>query len=357
MNGNIDWELLTMYVFGECSARQEEEVEAWAAGDPVRMDILNDLHEVYGHTGKAPGQQDQEKRRQDQTWAQVEAHMQKDADVPPTTAGRPARPERISRRFVRAAPRVATVIAAVALLVLLVMQWLPGGLLLGPVSEAKAFATQRGERTTIRLTDGTRVRLNADSKLQLLPEFEAGVRKVRLQGQAYFEVAPDPDRPFLVQAGAATTEVLGTEFDVNAYSDSVAVVVAEGRVALRSSEAASREEASQGEIVLTSRQAARLSPGSQPVAYEVDVARQLAWLSGALVFDSAAFEEVARTLERRYDVEVNLAGPAARGQLTARFSEEQPLGKVLIVIASVFDLQYEREEKVVTFYPLGSRSS
>ena len=376
MSSRINWDILTMYVFGECSVEQRKEVERWLAEDPVRKGTLDDLRAVHDSTGKTPNERADDERRQARTWAQVRAHMQQEtggglqeeegaASRAPSSPSRPATVRRAARHERRSAPRTAAILAAVALLTVLAWQlWS-----VEPAPEIKAFVTQRGERATIRLADSTHVHLNADSRLELLPGFEAGARKVRLRGQAYFEVAPNARRPFLVYAGPATTEVLGTKFDVNAYAGAAEVVVAEGKVAVRSgaplsqketvqNEASNKkakvlQESARGEVMLTSKQAARLGPNKELGVREVNLDRHLAWLRGELVFEDAAFVEVARQLERRYDVDVEmlLDGQAVRGQLTARFSEEQPLGKVLTVVASVFDLKYEQEEDLVTFSP------
>lgn len=370
MNDDARWDLLVMYVFEERPEEAKREVEAWLAGDPVRQEILDDLRAIYANTEPAPEERAEDERRQDRIWADMKAHIeqeqkqkveqeaeQQNAGLRPA-AGRFARQRRAARRSRPSFLRVAATAAAVAVIAVLVLQLQPGLLSFGTVSEAKAFATKRGERAQIRLAGGTRVHLNAQSRLEVLPGFGEDAREVRLQGQAYFEVATDEGRPFLVHAGPTTTTVLGTAFDVEAYSDEVEVVVAEGRVAFgpeapSSQEGAAQEKGGQEDVVLTGRQAARLRPGRALAVREVDLGRHLAWLRGALVFVDAPFGEVAQKLERWYDVDVSLDGPAVPGQLTVQLSEEQPLEQVLTVIAHVFKLTYELEHeskgKVVTF--------
>lgn len=104
--------------------------------------------------------------------------------------------------------------------------------------------------------------------------------------------------------------------------------------------------------MLTQRQAARLNPGRRPAVREVDLEPYLAWLSGALAFEDATFDEVARRLERHFDIDIRFDGPTAQGQLTARFAEKQPLDKVLTVVASVFDVGFARDGRSVTFSSL-----
>jgi transmembrane sensor len=367
MSSNVDWDLLAMYVLGECSADQKRIVERWLADDPLHSSMLDEVREAYDKAGKTPDERVRAEQRQEQTWAHIRAHMQQTAGTPrrgDSTAapGRPARPRRAAHRLGRAASLVVATLAIVAFALALASQWQPGLLAWFADAEVKTFVTQRGERATIRLADSTRIRLNADSRLEVRPGFEAGRREVELWGEAYFEVAPDVRRPFLVHATGATTEVLGTAFAVRSYADETEVVVAEGKVAVRPSTASSPrartqggrprrgEGATRGEVVLVPRQSARLALGGQPVVREVNLDSQLAWLSGALAFEDATFDEVSRRLERRYDIDIRLDGTGVRRQMTARFSEDQPLENVLTGVALVFGLDYRREGTAVTFW-------
>ena len=258
-----------------------------------------------------------------------------------------ARPSSVRPFFVRR--RVVTGVAALFIAALGAL-WLYGSSASAP--EAKTFATQEGQRAVVRLTDGTRVHLNVDSRLTLLANFGAARRGVRLEGEAFFEVAKDSARPFVVHAGGATTRVLGTAFDVSAYpdDDGARVVVKEGRVVLRSDQPSPATQ----EVVLTRRQMGQLlRSGERVVRKGLDVSRHLAWTKGQLVFENAPFKEVARKLERWYGLTVVLKDTAAppRGHLNARFAEDQPLSDVLSVVATAFHLEYERapNRKNVTF--------
>ena len=93
------------------------------------------------------------------------------------------------------------------------------------------------------------------------------------------------------------------------------------------------------------------------VSRGIDLDRYLAWTEGRLVFDHAPFEEVARQLERRYDVQVELAtAPQSLKRLNASF-ESESLGEILKSIAAALDLRYERAGRQVTFYPAASGNS
>src|SRR5699024_11863966 len=78
---------------------------------------------------------------------------------------------------------------------------------------------EKGQRGNITLSDGTKVILNADSKIILPEVFQSDKREVTLQGEAFFEVTHNPDRPFIINTGQAVVEVLGTSLDVRSYPD------------------------------------------------------------------------------------------------------------------------------------------
>ena len=91
--------------------------------------------------------------------------------------------------------------------------------------------TTRGQKSTITLTDGSQVRLNSESSLIYPERFEENVRSIQLVGEAFFDVARDENRPFIIKSGEVTTTVLGTSFNVSAFPDEdIEVTVATGKV-------------------------------------------------------------------------------------------------------------------------------
>ena len=294
----------------------------------------------------------------DALWGRVRKHVRQEAiakrverrDRPPLTR-KPSR-----RRSVRLLPRFAAVVAVVAVTALLIVlsQDAPQPEALG--SGERVFVTQKGERATIQLTDGTQVRLNADSRLHLASTFGSGARDVRLEGEGYFEVAKDKSSPFTIQAGEAAIRVVGTAFDVNAYPDGsgVKVVVAEGEVALRKAQGSPEEE-----VVLASLQMGEIRASGERVVHErVDVRQYLAWMEGQLAFEDAPFGEVTRELERWYDLDIVLEGfSGVPGHLSATFADGQPLNEVLSVIATAFGLTYRQDDKTITFASARPRPS
>ncbi len=193
------------------------------------------------------------------------------------------------------------------------------------------------------MQDGTQVTIAPKSRVRYAADYGRARRELYLDGEAYFQVTPDSQRPFRVHTAGSLTEDLGTAFVVRAYADQVAteVVVAEGRVALSRADtaAASRPPA----LVLEARDLGRLdASGVATRRRGVDVERQLAWTRGVLAFDGAPLGDVVRTLGRWYNVDIRLADSAlAARRLTASFQNE-PIDLVLHRIALTLGLRVER---------------
>lgn len=150
-------------------------------------------------------------------------------------------------------------------------------------------ATGIGQRATLDLADGSRVELGPDSALDV--DLRADARRVHLRrGQAHFQVAADPLRPFVVRAGAAEVRALGTGFDVNLLGDEVVVTVTEHAVEVAAGTGTPRVLHAGWQL---SCDGSRLSPGRQ-----VDLDGATAWRRGRLVFDEAPLGQVLRELAR-----------------------------------------------------------
>lgn len=150
------------------------------------------------------------------------------------------------------------------------------------------YRTGVGERRVVPLADGSRISLDAESAVDV--EISAQARRITLRkGEAVFDVAHDPARPFTVQAGAVRATALGTVYAVSREGSAVDVIVKRGRVAV--SDASDRVELAAGEAV--GQQAGRL--GSK---HGLDVDSALAWQQGRLVFEQAPLAQVLKALER-----------------------------------------------------------
>lgn len=157
----------------------------------------------------------------------------------------------------------------------------------------------RGEKKEITLEDGTMVYLNAESSIQY-PQHFSGVREVVLKGEAFFEVTKDPERPFIVKSGDVETRVLGTSFNINAYSGKhVRVSVNTGKVQVT-------DTRPEGEKVFLEKnqQALFRQETGKPEVSGTDAEKYRAWTDNVMVMENNTLKEVADMLERWYDVEI-----------------------------------------------------
>jgi len=168
----------------------------------------------------------------------------------------------------------------------------------GPLIAYNTLATPRGSQFQVTLSDGTKVWLNAASSLQFPVAFSGGERIVKLTGEAYFEVAGNPQQPFKVVTGGMEVQVLGTRFNLSAYEDesTVKTTLLQGAVKLVS-------PASQ--VVLQPGEQGLLpSPLAAFRVRTVNPEDAVAWKNGFFAFDNAGIREVMQQIARWYDVEV-----------------------------------------------------
>ena len=223
----------------------------------------------------------------------------------------------------------ASVVLAVGLSYLLLGSWWSGA------EEVRLVATDQKEM--YYLPDSSQVWLNQYSELRYATDFDRDHRVVHLEGEAFFEVRKAEGRRFTVYSGPAKTEVIGTSFNVRAYSDdSVAVHVVSGKVAF-----SPRDE--DNAVFLTPGQTA-LIQAEQTVAERSTIRDPnfRAWQNNQLVFDNTRLTRISQQLEEYYGVTVELANPALTNcRYTASFNEAS-LEEVLNVLVAVGDLKYEK---------------
>lgn len=216
-----------------------------------------------------------------------------------------------------------------------------------PPRPPRTYATNNGEVATLRLIDGTRVRLAPSSRLRVAADFGTERRDVYLEGEAHFDVTHDEARPFTVFAGNASARDLGTEFVVRSYADdrAVQVVVREGIVAL--SGVGRLERGDLGKLSAEGR--ATLQRG-------VNLDVFFGWLDGRLVFRNAPLSEVVRAIERWHDLEVRLSDPSlGRLPFTGTLRDESPSASLQLVAATLA-LRVRRDGDRVTLDAIAGRT-
>nr|WP_240966307.1 FecR family protein [Pseudoflavitalea sp. G-6-1-2] len=166
--------------------------------------------------------------------------------------------------------------------------------------------TPRGRQFHVQLPDGTRVWLNSGSSITYPTFFTGPERRVSMKGEAYFDVAKNAAKPFRVSVtDEAEVNVLGTQFNVNAYKDdgSINTTLIEGAVELQKITGKPGENFSKHALKLKPGQQAKLTDELQLVS-NPDISKVLAWKNGLFNFEGATLIEAMKQLERWYDIEV-----------------------------------------------------
>lgn len=200
-----------------------------------------------------------------------------------------------------------------------------------------------GSKTKLYLPDGTLVWLNAGSRMTYSQGFGVDNRKVELEGEGYFEVKRNEKIPFFVKTKDLQLQVLGTKFNFRDYPEDHEVVVSllEGKVGLNN---LLREEK---EAVLSPDERAVLNKANGLLTVEsVTASNASQWTDGYLFFDEELLPDIAKELERSYNVKIHIANDSLK---TFRFygnfvRREQNIQEVLEALASTEKMQYKIEE-------------
>ncbi|WP_162418599.1 FecR family protein [Cyclobacterium roseum] len=211
-------------------------------------------------------------------------------------------------------------------------------------AQMKERITNENQKATITLKDGSKVHLNVSSKLSFPDPFESEERKVSLEGEAFFEIAHDASRPFVVEVNEVETKVLGTSFNVNAYrDDKVEIAVASGSVGVRENH--DIREATEQYLILSPKQMAVVDKINHNVSVEsIDVDQYLAWRSESISFDLLPFDRVVERLEAVYSMEIELEGYKEGDCLVRANYVNRSLYHVLYSLKNVVDFEYEPGE-------------
>mgnify|MGYP001657335270 CR=1 FL=1 len=196
----------------------------------------------------------------------------------------------------------------------------------------------KGEKATVTLPDGTKVYLNAQSALSYPAAFGQQERKVQFTGEAYFEVARDEKKPFIVDNPAISVKVLGTEFNFYATADDewFETTLVKGKVEVTLKMPTPRKE------ILDPNQKIRYNKltGAWNIT-DADVWEDTAWKRGDMVFRSKNFEEVVKQLEAYYGVTISIEGNCPNNLFTGTFHENN-VNAILLNLQQHYDFKYTK---------------
>ncbi|BBE18917.1 anti-sigma factor [Aquipluma nitroreducens] len=202
-----------------------------------------------------------------------------------------------------------------------------------------------GKKSMILLADGTKIWLNAGSQLAFPAVFSDEIRQVTLVGEAFFDVAKNPEKPFIVKTSDLSVQVLGTRFDISAYPEDkvIQTVLEEGRVYLKylGKGILNREYA----IEMQPNQIVELDKASGTASRKmVDVSKYISWKDGLLEFEKVDLERALKQVERFYDIKILLSDDAIRSyKLSGKLDLKDEPEKVLNVIKLTVPINWQRK--------------
>lgn len=325
-NQNYIHELLVRKFAGDSTPEEDRVIENWIKQSQENQSLFNDLNDIW----HGASSENEEEFDVDQA---IRNFIQRTRSIH----------EKKNQRF-----NIKNVLryAAISILILAIpfTYWIAKNS--GSLNETyTTINCAYGDKTSILLPDSSQVWLNSGSKITFNNNFKNGSRQLFLEGEGYFSVKKDPENPFVVNTSLINVKVLGTEFNLKAYSDEKSVAVTLVNGSLQVSNRESTEMITPGQKALYDKKSHSLTVNNLS-----DLAPETEWMNGRLVFRNASLEDLERQLERWFDVEIEFSDELVK---TRRFSGTLERESILEVI-SYFGISqyvdYKIKGNVITFF-------
>jgi ferric-dicitrate binding protein FerR (iron transport regulator) len=205
-----------------------------------------------------------------------------------------------------------------------------------------------GAKSKIELPDKSVVWLNAGSTLQYAQNFSKNKRDVSLNGEAYFEVAKNPEMPFTVKANEMSVKVLGTKFDVRAYPDDkkLDVTLLRGSISMETV-----YDPGKSLLLIPNERAVVDKTNHEVKVMHVDASDAAAWTKGKIIFDEELFGHIVRRLEREYNVTINVRNRSLNDRkFYGDFRNAQSITEIFDIMTANNEFHYTMKESVITVY-------
>lgn len=202
-----------------------------------------------------------------------------------------------------------------------------------------------GEKIHLFLPDSSEIWINAGTTIKYPEEFKRKKRIVQLDGEAYFSVRRDESKPFVVNTQNLSVNVLGTKFNIKAYSNEEQVIttLTSGKVEVQSEK--------QSQILKPNEQLSFDKKTAVINIIEIPPSETNAWLTGQLIFTNASIKEILKTLERKFNISIEDKTSISTTKLyTVKFLKNESIYEVLNILGDIADVQYQIKGKQITVY-------
>lgn len=195
-----------------------------------------------------------------------------------------------------------------------------------------------GEEKHIFLPDSSEIWINAGTTIKYPKEFKKEQRTVYLDGEAYFSVQKNISKPFIVETNNLSVKVLGTRFNVKAYTsdENVVTTLTSGKVEVTAD--------NNSYILKPNEQLTFNTKTSTTIVDEVPPNETDAWLSGQLIFTDASFSDILQTLERKFNLSItNNATISPTKIYTVKFLKDEQLNDILNILGEIMNIKYQKQ--------------
>lgn len=199
------------------------------------------------------------------------------------------------------------------------------------------FQTGTSSMKTVTLPDGSKITLNSETKLSIIEnQFNCKLREVWLSGEAFFEVAKNPEKPFIIHTGSMQTTVCGTSFNVKAYPQ-----LSENVVSVRTGKVKISQQGKQLAVLIPNEQIIYNTLNNRFETGVADGENAAGWRNGRLIFNSANIEELKLRLKQQYHVDLIIQNKALKDiMFNSSFAKGTSLNEVMNTIADFYHVNY-----------------
>lgn len=314
-NNDSHWEIIAGKLHGELSNEEEAEFSK-ILNDSPDLNEFKKSQQIHDSLIKAGSISANKKM---ESWAKVEKGI-----------------KTYQLRWIKTALKYAAIV---------VFAFIAGNLLKPSAPEDKEIryseiAVPCGQMSQITLSDGTKIWLNSGTTLRYPEQFGENCRSVSINGEAYFEVAKIPSKPFTVNTSDIKVEVLGTLFNLSAYKEDAAtsVTLVEGKVAVQNSDGKAIALLSPGQMATKNKKETNLN------IQNVKTGFYSAWIEGKIFFDDEPLDQIAVKLERWFNVEIAFSNENLKSlRFTGTILKNKPVDQIMQALELLSPIRFKHQ--------------
>lgn len=324
-NKHINEEILMLYITGEADKQQIADVENWLKQDADNQKQLEQLQEIWLKSAELkPSPIDV---NIDKAWKNVEAKI--DEGETKSSADK--------NQFLKYFYRIAAIVVF--------------GLAIWKIisifnfNDEQLYLASNNAILTDTLTDGSIITLNKNTKLEYSTAFNEENRRVKLQGEAYFDVEHNPEKPFVIEANNTFIKVLGTSFNVKSFKDSTKfeVSVVEGLVQFFTVS----EKGDTVTVLLSKNEKGIFDTQSKEFKKAKSISKNdIYWNSKTLVFEKTELKKVFKLLENIFRIKIEVKNPDINSMLLSATFKQNSIDEIFEVISASFNLSIDNQDNI-----------